>query len=785
MNTYTRTFLLIVLLGLLAGPRLLLAQNQTSDPLVDQQQYLFDVHRVDQAWSYTTGSSNVTTGLYSMLGFIQNHEDLSSNRLQSPVGTLLRPKLDVASQMAGIVGAATNNGVGMAGIDRAGRLQSYSALLSAPECLEDCDQEEAVTFDHPDGTIETFYLNLYRFNDIVEQGRSNGVDVHLFSFGLPSALPPDYDIPEPEDSSSVNLPNVPSSLWEAFKQKIIPEFKQIKDEALCGNPFGIPLTWLLGDCSSRPNPFQLFSETLGATVANDGAVVVGAAGDLDADGDLPIGFLPGLRDRYAVSVGGLQYESGVGSEPIAWNRTRPASYVDVSGFAENVVGLSAAGSSQYDTDFTSTAASASIGAGVAGLLKAEMSALTGEDVEHILKQTARDAGAPGRDDLTGAGAIDAEAALAYVRNNDVQRSTQFPSQILSDQTVETNVDLRRSGYWEWGQTDGGGGCGTGRLEVKADLHKFQARVPYSQTFSSTPDAWVRWGQSDGYQSVLGNGLSWFDPYEKDLRVIEVSETGMTVEGYYWIASFWNRANERCAHNIRIPTFPSSFNIAYTAVGTEGPPPQPQPASNLTASCVINDSPDLSWDASPSPDVDHYDVLRKAYPGETEFSVVGSTSSTSYTDTFIFCEDGFNAEAEYSYKVVAVDIDDYESEPSNTVSIFGTDDAPTGYSTTTPEGPAGASPKSGPVLPDQFALDTSVPNPVRTQATIRYALPEAAHVTLTVYDVMGREVTRLVQSAKAAGFHEVQYDTSTLPSGTYLYRVRAGAFTQTKRMVVVR
>jgi len=179
------------------------------------------------------------------------------------------------------------------------------------------------------------------------------------------------------------------------------------------------------------------------------------------------------------------------------------------------------------------------------------------------------------------------------------------------------------------------------------------------------------------------------------------------------------------------------------------------------------------------------VLRKAYPGETEFSVVGSTSSTSYTDTFIFCEDGFNAEAEYSYKVVAVDIDDYESEPSNTVSIFGTDDAPTGYSTTTPEGPAGASPKSGPVLPDQFALDTSVPNPVRTQATIRYALPEAAHVTLTVYDVMGREVTRLVQSAKAAGFHEVQYDTSTLPSGTYLYRVRAGAFTQTKRMVVVR
>ena len=51
--------------------------------------------------------------------------------------------------------------------------------------------------------------------------------------------------------------------------------------------------------------------------------------------------------------------------------------------------------------------------------------------------------------------------------------------------------------------------------------------------------------------------------------------------------------------------------------------------------------------------------------------------------------------------------------------------------------------------------------------------------------MGREVKRLVQSAKAAGFHEVQVDTSVLPSGTYLYRLRAGAFTETKRMVVVR
>ena len=199
----------------------------------------------------------------------------------------------------------------------------------------------------------------------------------------------------PQDWIPVNLPRpLPNTPWDAVKQAAVTAFERANSNAVCGNPFGTPLTWLLGDCTSRPNPYQQFSESVGFAVAKDGAVAVGPAGDLEADGDLPIRFTPALRDRYSVTVGGLQYESGVGSEPIAWDNTRPAPYVDVAGFAKNVVGVSGAGSSQYDTDFTSTAASASIGAGVASFLKAEMPALTGEDIEEILKRTARDAGPP-------------------------------------------------------------------------------------------------------------------------------------------------------------------------------------------------------------------------------------------------------------------------------------------------------------------------------------------------------------------------------------------------------
>ena len=220
-------------------------------------------------------------------------------------------------------------------------------------------------------------------------------------------------------------------------------------------------------------------------------------------------------------------------------------------------------------------------------------------------------------------------------------------------------------------------------------------------------------------------------------------------------------------------------------------PRPAPPTNLVVSCVTDDSPDLSWDASPGPELDHYEILRSTEP-EIGFTTVGTTTSTSHTDTFIFCADSYDADAEYWYQVVAVDAQDDVSDPSNTVSTLGSEQAPyPSYSTaadsTNTRNDREAPTKIGAAraLPDAFTLETSFPNPVRTQATIRYALPEATGVTLTVYDVMGREVMRLVDGAMPLGFHEVQMDTSDLPSGTYLYRLRAGAFTQTKRMLVVR
>jgi hypothetical protein len=85
----------------------------------------------------------------------------------------------------------------------------------------------------------------------------------------------------------------------------------------------------------------------------------------------------------------------------------------------------------------------------------------------------------------------------------------------------------------------------------------------------------------------------------------------------------------------------------------------------------------------------------------------------------------------------------------------------------------------------FNVYQNYPNPFNPSTSIRYALPERSNVTLTVYNTLGQEVATLVQGEKEAGHHEAVLDASGLSSGVYFYRLTAGAFTETKRMLLLR
>jgi hypothetical protein len=88
-------------------------------------------------------------------------------------------------------------------------------------------------------------------------------------------------------------------------------------------------------------------------------------------------------------------------------------------------------------------------------------------------------------------------------------------------------------------------------------------------------------------------------------------------------------------------------------------------------------------------------------------------------------------------------------------------------------------------PERYALEPNYPNPFNPQTTIRYALPEEAHVRVVVYDLLGRELATLVDQEQGAGIYEVAYDGSGLSSGLYVYVLEAGAFRAVGRMVLVK
>ena len=85
----------------------------------------------------------------------------------------------------------------------------------------------------------------------------------------------------------------------------------------------------------------------------------------------------------------------------------------------------------------------------------------------------------------------------------------------------------------------------------------------------------------------------------------------------------------------------------------------------------------------------------------------------------------------------------------------------------------------------FALGLNYPNPFNPTTTIDYQIPELSFVTLKIYDVLGNEVAILENQEKPAGNYEVKFGTTNLPSGIYFYRIQAGSFTETKKMVLIK
>ena len=94
------------------------------------------------------------------------------------------------------------------------------------------------------------------------------------------------------------------------------------------------------------------------------------------------------------------------------------------------------------------------------------------------------------------------------------------------------------------------------------------------------------------------------------------------------------------------------------------------------------------------------------------------------------------------------------------------------------------------FPLEFVLQQNYPNPFNPITTLRYDLPFQAFVTLTIYDLSGKEITKLVHATQEPGFKSVQWNSTDIQgklvsAGIYLYQIRSGDFIQTKKMVLLK
>lgn len=243
------------------------------------------------------------------------------------------------------------------------------------------------------------------------------------------------------------------------------------------------------------------------------------------------------------------------------------------------------------------------------------------------------------------------------------------------------------------------------------------------------------------------------------------------------------------------------NFSVTQIGTltNGAAVTVNSSGNAVPEPVVLSTGDIATVAGGTPDAEQYESMLIKYEnvtvsaqsadGASNFGEIYVTDGSG--DTRVELEDGNHPYNNGSTADLQDDDPNFFVETGNTFeSISGIMYFSFGNYKLNPRQESdfvgfATSVKENGTIPTVFNLDQNYPNPFNPTTIISYSLPEAASVSLKVFDVLGREVQTLVNDVKNAGTYTVEFNANNLPSGVYIYRIETPNYSSVKKMLLIK
>jgi hypothetical protein len=248
---------------------------------------------------------------------------------------------------------------------------------------------------------------------------------------------------------------------------------------------------------------------------------------------------------------------------------------------------------------------------------------------------------------------------------------------------------------------------------------------------------VAWGTVTSYVAGMTDAATWSGD-----GMISLSPSGTT-----YTRTDYNASNSQYSHTL---------SASITNIPNSSGEPLPVELTSFTARAagsVVN----LNWETATEVDNNGFDVERNSTGTWQKIGFVEGHGTANSPKYYNFTDKSVTGN-KIQYRLRQVD-NDGAFEYSNVVEVE--------------------------LAPTTFALDQNYPNPFNPATMIRFSLPTASVVTLNVYNTLGEKVTTLLNGAMESGYHQVSFDAANLPSGLYLYEIKAGEFSSIKKMILMK